>query len=162
MDLYTPKNLKREKHAKKKAPLKKGACVGKRPLKNQGTFPWGCPHFWGDLSARSARSRPRIKICTVRGAKIISTSPLVAYILSNIGTRSNIMGYNIYFVLLRRFVEMDKYKKPLILRGFLRVHSRTVRGRKISTFQSAHPRKVRYDKLYHFSAHQSGICAIIF
>lgn len=30
------------------------------------------------------------------------------------------MGYNIYFVLLRRFVEMDKYKKPLILRGFLR------------------------------------------
>lgn len=162
MDLYTPKNLKREKRAKKSPSQKRGLCGKKYVDKSRYFSLWVSPLLGRPLRDPHAADRESKIICTVRGAKIISTSPLVAYILSNIGTRSNIMGYNIYFVLLRRFVEMDKYKKPRNIRGFLRVHSRTVRGRKISTFQSAHPRKVRYDKLYHFSAHQSGICAIIF
>ena len=87
---------------------------------NQGTFPWGCPHFWGDLSARSARSRPRIKNNAPCEGRKISTSPLVTMILPKFGTRSNIMGYNIYFVPLRVLSKWIKTKKPLILRGFLR------------------------------------------
>ena len=91
IDIYPKKSKTRKIDAKKK-PLRRRACVGKRPLKNQGTFPWGCPHFWGDPSARSARSRPRKNnLCTVQGAKIISTSPPVAYILPFCGNGSNFM-----------------------------------------------------------------------